>query len=104
MAWLPELSDHPLIGEGTKFGLKEAIEEKWRKLRELESHGDFTTNTKVSYKVPPGESYVRERAAVSKEISCKTHPLSINRNLNLRGTHCTLFKEVIDPKFLNKLK
>ena len=42
-------SSFSISGEPTRFGLKEAIEEKWRKLRELETHGDFATSTKLSY-------------------------------------------------------
>lgn len=68
MAWTPEIMDHPLqgiqlivgthvhihnvslIGKPTNFGLKQELEEKWKKQKELESIGDFHTTTELSYK------------------------------------------------------
>ena len=38
------------LGEGTKFGLKEELEQKWRKQKELESFGDFASTSQISYK------------------------------------------------------
>ena len=37
-------------GKSTNFGLKEAVEEKWKRLQELESHGDFTSTYSQSFK------------------------------------------------------
>ena len=39
-----------LAGEGTKYGLKEQLEEKWKKQMELESIGEFNSTAKLSYR------------------------------------------------------
>lgn len=38
------------IGQSTNFGLKEAIALKWKKLEEIERHGDYKTSYGVTYR------------------------------------------------------
>ena len=37
-------------GQSTNFGLKEAIALKWKKLEEIERHGDYKTSYGVTYR------------------------------------------------------
>lgn len=37
-------------GSPTRFGLREAIEEKWRRLKEIEAHGDYCSTYTTSFR------------------------------------------------------
>ena len=39
-----------VIGSPKRYGLKEAIEEKWRKIRELETHGDYHSTYSTAFR------------------------------------------------------
>lgn len=45
-----ELVSLALSGDSTNFGLREEVEEKWKRLKELESHGDLTTTYTLSFR------------------------------------------------------
>ena len=51
------------------------------------------------HRLPSEESYEKYRRTANKDISCRVHPHSINKDLHLRNMYQTLFKETIDPKF-----
>ena len=73
LSWLPEASDNPASGiciymkivppltagaiqlpmypgPPTNFGLRKAIEEKWRKIQELETHGDYHSTYSTTFR------------------------------------------------------
>ena len=44
------LPSRGVAGESTRFGLKESLGAKWKRLQELESHGDFSSTYSASFK------------------------------------------------------
>ncbi|XP_064384876.1 cilia- and flagella-associated protein 107-like [Halichondria panicea] len=102
LSWLPEVSDHPMQGKCTNFGLKEEVERKWKKLEEIERRGDYTTLYSIAYSSPPKGTQVFPRAT-PRHLSSHLHPHKIHKDLHFRGSPLTARPEVVDPRLFKKL-
>jgi len=80
LCWLPETSDVPAKGQGTRFGLADKLRAKWKD--EAEAFGSVT---KSSYPVHDKSAFTTKRAATSKHLSSHFTPQGINKDLALRG-------------------
>jgi len=80
LCWLPETSDVPTKGQGSKFGLADKLRAKWAD--EAKGPGSVT---KSSYPAHDTSAMTTKRAATAKHLSSHFTPQSINKNLALRG-------------------
>eukprot|EP00731_Ephydatia_muelleri_P014341 Em0008g61a len=106
LIWSPEKSDHPLEGESIRYGLKEQIEEKWKKLKELETHGDYTSTYQVTYRSNHTSlaSEAHPLKSTARNLSTHLHPHNLVKSLHLRDVPLIVRPEVVDPKYeKNKL-
>ncbi|XP_061189581.1 cilia- and flagella-associated protein 107-like [Saccostrea echinata] len=87
LSWAPEKSDYPLQGKPTNFGLHEQLQSKWKDQIADEVKGDYLSTYQNSYVGPPRENLVRNRFAISKDMSTTLHPYNkVNKDLHLRNT------------------
>lgn len=104
LSWLPEASDNPATGSPTRFGLREAIEEKWRRLKEIESHGDYCSTYTTSFRsLPQGEGSQVHRHATPRHLSSHLHPHRGNAHLVLRGMPHLTSPETVSSHLLHPL-
>ncbi|CAI8040689.1 Uncharacterized protein C1orf158 homolog [Geodia barretti] len=102
LSWLPEASDHPTTGLPKRYGLKEAIEEKWRRIREIETHGDYHSTYSTTFRPPAASSEDKgRRYATPRHLSSHLHPHRGNAHLSLRGVSHLQAPETVDTRLLN---
>jgi len=89
-----------LSGDSTNFGLREEVEEKWKRLKELESHGDLTTTYTLSFRPQPSDSTPLPHCATPRHLSSHLHPHKVNKDLHLRGKPQIVQPEVVDSRLL----
>jgi hypothetical protein len=89
LAWEPEKSDHPIRdGSSTNFGLREKLDEKWKKERALAGMGEYNTTYCQSFVPLPGDALVRQHHAPPRALSTRMHPANlINKDLGLRSVN-----------------
>ena len=110
-----------------RFGLREAVEEKQRRLREAETHGDYhsTYSSTFRWAGPPasqparaaphslslplpgsrppaadGEGTQGPRYATPRHLSSHLHPHRGNGHLALRGLSQLMAPEIVDDRLL----
>ncbi|KAK3088568.1 hypothetical protein FSP39_020719 [Pinctada imbricata] len=91
LAWAPEKSDYPVQGGPTNFGLHQKLQQRWKDQIADEVKGDFLSTYQKSFIQPGNENMVRNRYAISRDMSTSLHPYNkINADLKLRNV--TAFK------------
>jgi len=80
LCWLPESSDLPTKGNGSKFGLADRLRAKWA--ADIESSGSVTAS---SFPAHDNNHMVTKRHACPKYLSSHFTAQGINKNLSLRG-------------------
>ncbi|GFO02185.1 hypothetical protein PoB_002869000 [Plakobranchus ocellatus] len=103
LGWLPEKTDHPLRGEPTNWGLKEAVEEETLQRQKDAYNEDFESTYMGSFRDKPLESMRFARHATPKCMSTTLFPVNkVNNDLHLRGTQRLRMPEIM-PDELSKV-
>jgi len=94
MCWTPEISQNPIIGAPTNWGLHEAKKKEWEHTRNIWKEHFGQPLNKIMYKSPERQDYPERFGITQRSISSQLRPnIQINKNLKLRGQYLNIAPE-----------
>lgn len=96
LGWLPERTDHPLKGDPTNFGLKEAVAARQAARQKEMNAPTFESTYAGSYTAKPVDALRFARYANPKHLSTTLLPTNkTNNDLHLRGQQTLRMPELL---------
>jgi len=95
MGWDPEVSQHPITGMPTNWGLREAKKREWDANQNIwKEHICGESLNRITFKKPERKDYPDRFSITQRSISSQLRPnIQINKNLKLRGQYLNVAPE-----------